>query len=134
MDELEDEKVRVIYAETQRGGRTSGRNDERRPSEFIPSSATPFIFIVHQPSIVSSPPLSDSRPAPSVGSEFHRSHTHVGTDCQTESHGVRATAPPEVRTQVRLPAKDTGVRFSLFLLFLTVRGSDKEDFCLRIRI
>lgn len=37
MDELENEKVRVIYAETQRGGRTSGRNDERRPSEFISS-------------------------------------------------------------------------------------------------
>lgn len=103
MDELENEKVRVIYAETQQGGRTSGRNDERRPSEFISSRATPFVFIVHQPSIVSSPPLSDSRLAPSVGSEFHCSHTHVAAVCQTESNGFRATAPPEVRAEAPQP-------------------------------
>lgn len=137
MDELENEKVRVIYAETQQGGRTSGRNDERRPSEFISSWATPFVFIVHQPSIASPPPLSDSRPAPSVGSEFHCSHARVATRCQTERDGVQGTAPPEVRPgapPLHFLLKMHVCLYFIVLIFSTVGGSNKEAFCLWIKI
>lgn len=138
MDELENEKVRVIYAETQRGGRTSGRNDERRPSEFISSWATPFVFIVHQPSIVSSPPLSDSRPAPSVGSEFHGVTQASGNGLSNREWWGSwdgATWCQTWRTTAALPAKwCTCVYISLFPLFSTVGGSNKEEFCLWIKI